>query len=232
MSYEGITNYDSLTDFDKTSIGYLPRTCKEIISAMVEDLDAGISAETEVYGENIGSISIRHMIVAVNTTKDYTSIGRTMNSTNMHYTNELSKFKIEAETYVDLKEKDDPEVPMISDRDNNHKVIKWGPIFRNCLCRTYGTTGKLLYVLRETSAVPSEIEDPLENNDYFGSGSIHDELVTHLPHTRPIFNHDNATVFMKIEKSSRGTTIKSTVNFFSYQEWTCGISNNHGESYQ
>ena len=40
VTYEGITNFDSLTDFDKSSIEYLPRTCKDKILAIVEDLPA------------------------------------------------------------------------------------------------------------------------------------------------------------------------------------------------
>ena len=45
VTYEGITNFESLTDFDKTSIEYLPRTYKEKILAIAEDIPAGISAE-------------------------------------------------------------------------------------------------------------------------------------------------------------------------------------------
>ena len=47
VTYEGITNFESLTDFDKTSIEYLPRICKEKILAITEDIPAGIAAEAE-----------------------------------------------------------------------------------------------------------------------------------------------------------------------------------------
>ena len=104
---------------------------------------------------------------------------------------------------------------MISDRDNDCKVIKWGTIFMACLCRTYGTTGLLLYVLHEKSDVPAEIYDPLENNNYVSSsGSLHDRLVARLPHVGPIFTHDNASVFVKIKKVSRERTVESTVKYF------------------
>ena len=59
--YEGLTNYESLTDFDKKSIESLTSTCKEKIPAITEDLAAGISAEIEIAGANISSISIRRL---------------------------------------------------------------------------------------------------------------------------------------------------------------------------
>ena len=71
-----------------------------------------------------------------------------------------------------------------------------------------------MYVLRDVAAVPSEVEDPLQvdptsnvTNSYFGkSGGLHDELTTCLPPSGPIYKYDNATVFLKIEKSSRSTS--------------------------
>ena len=121
------------------------------------------------------------MIVAVNEGNQYTSIDRTMSSNSIDYTNALSNFKIMAEAYVGIKKEDDLEVPMISNRDNDRKMIKQGPIFMNCLCRTYGTTGPLLYILRKTFDVPPEIDDPLENNNYFcSSGSLNDDFFTFL----------------------------------------------------
>ena len=111
ITYEGITNFDSLTDFDKTSIEYIPRTCKEKIIAIVEDLPAGITAGAEVAGANVGSIFVRRLIVATNIAQHYDSINRTTNTTNMHYTNVLSDFKVEEEAYTDLKNKPEPEAP-------------------------------------------------------------------------------------------------------------------------
>ena len=105
VTYEGITNFESLTDFDKTSIEYLPRTCKEKILAITEDISAGIAAEAEVPGANVGTISVRRLITAMKSAKYYQSINRTMNSATMHYTNVLAGFKIEEEAYADLLKK-------------------------------------------------------------------------------------------------------------------------------
>ena len=243
VTYEGITNFESLTDFDKTSFEYLPRTCKEKILAITEDISAGIAAEAEVPGANVGTISVRRLITAMKAAKYYQSINRTMNPTIMHYTNVLSGFKIEEEAYADLLKKTEPDVPLINDRDNDRRVIKWAPNFLDCLSRTYGSKGPLIYVLRDDVAVPSEADDSLQTdpatntvNRYFGkSGCLHDELIARLPHQGPIYKHDNATVFLKIEKASRSTSVESTVKAFARKKdgrgaYLAVISNHAGDT--
>ena len=223
VTYEGITNFESLTDFDKTSIEYLPRTCKERILAITPDIAAGIAAEAEVPGANVGTISVRRLITAMKAARYYQSINRAMNSSNMHYTNVLSGFKVEEDAYADLLKKTEPEVPLINDKDNDRRVIKWAPNFLDCLSRTYGSKGPLVYVLRDDVTVPSEVDDPLQTdpttnvvNSYFGkSGCLSEELIARLPHQGPIYKHDNATVFLKIEKASRSTSVESTVKAFA-----------------
>ena len=85
-----------------------------------------------------------------------------MTTVNMHYGNILSTFKIEWEAYVALKKEDAPKPPAIRDQDNDRKVIKWAPVFQDCLARTYGSRGPLIYVIRDVEAVPTEAEDPSE----------------------------------------------------------------------
>ena len=54
-----------------------------------------------------------------------------------------------------------------------------GVYFTDRLYRTYGPRGPLVYVLQESSAVPSDVDNTLYANSYNGkSGSIHEELVT------------------------------------------------------
>ena len=116
---QGITNFESLTDFDKSSIEYLPRTCKERIPAITEDRAAGISAEVKVPAANVGNISVRRLITAMKAAKYYQYIDQMMTTANMHYTNVLSSFKIEEEAYSDLLKNTEPDVPLINDRDND-----------------------------------------------------------------------------------------------------------------
>lgn len=101
--YEGIKNYDSLLDFDTKSIQALPVTCIKTIPAIAADSAAGIAAENEAPGANASSISVRRLIVAVNATKYYNSVGRAMIADSMHYNNVLANFKIDWEAYESLK---------------------------------------------------------------------------------------------------------------------------------
>ena len=69
----------------------------------------------------------------------------------------------------------------------------------------------------------SEADDPLETDPttntvtgYFGrSRYLHDELIARLPHQGPTYKHNNATIFLKIEKASRSTSVESTVKAFA-----------------
>ena len=117
--YEGIMNFDSLSDFDKTSIEYLPRTCKVTILVIPEDIPVGITAEAKVLGANIGIISVRRLIIVMKAVQYCESIGRMLSPANMHYMNVLSKFNIEEEVYADLLKKTEPGVPLIKDKDND-----------------------------------------------------------------------------------------------------------------
>ena len=140
----------------------------------------------------------------------------------MHYGNVLQNFKVEYEAYTALKDEEAPKAPTVNDKDNDRKVIKWAPIFKDCLTRTFGHKGPLIYVLRDKATVPDQALDPLGKNaanaidSYFGeSGSLQDELVARLPHSGPIYKHDNASVFLLIEKATRNTSIESTVKAFA-----------------
>ena len=99
------------------------------------------------------------------------------------------------DTYEELKKEDDSDVPIINDKYNYLKVIKWVSTFTNCLSQTYVSIEPLVNVLLESSAVPSEVGDPLEAGTYHGtSGSLHEELLYILSHNRPIYKHKNTPV--------------------------------------
>jgi hypothetical protein len=235
LTHEGITNLESLTDFDDKAIKLLPKVCKDGIDAIAGDAANGIAQENAVNGANISSISVQRLIVAADAARYYQAIGRTPTVNNMHYTNVLKEFKLEWEAFEAVKKEDDPKVPKINDRDGDRKVIRWVPIFLNMLENTHGARGPLQYVLREDPTVPTEANDPLGQDAYFGaSGSLIDELIARLPHTGPIFKADNATVFMKIEEAARGTSCESTIKAFSRRKDGRGaflalVSNHAGE---
>ena len=56
---EGITSFDSLSDFDIKSIQGLPVVCREDIPAIAADAANGIEAVGQVRGANISTMSIQ-----------------------------------------------------------------------------------------------------------------------------------------------------------------------------
>lgn len=218
--YEGLTSFLSLSDFDADSIKAMARNCRETIPAVTADLDAGIPAdEPEVRGTSISTQSMVRLTVACNATKYYISVGRVPTPATLHYMNVLASFKIEYDAYEKLQKEDAPDVPPVKDADNERKVIKWAPIFIDCMSRTYGIKGPLAYVLRDNVEVVPEAEDPLQENSYFGiSGGLQSELVARLSHGDALYRSDNKTVYLKLEKACRGTSVESTVKTFSRRQ--------------
>lgn len=226
----------SLLDFDRDSIEALAKACSKSIDAIAADAALGIQAEAAVNAANISSISIRRLVIAMHAVKYYVSIGRVPTDVNMHYNNILSTFKTDYEAYALLRKQNAPDVPTLSDKDKEKKVIKWAPLFEDNLSRTFGSRGPLIYVLREHVAVPNEIDDPLQAGCHYGaSGSMLEELVKRLPHSGPIFQDDNKTVFMMISTAVSGTSVESTIKSFSRKKDGRGaylalISNHAGET--
>ena len=216
ITHEGVTDFPSLVDFDRDSIESLGKVCNRKIDKITEDIPNGIPAENEVAGANISSISIRRLVVAMDASKYYKSIGRTATIDNMHYSNVLKAFKEDHEAYVLLKKQDEPKYPAVNDKDKEKKIIKWMPLFEDALSRTFGSKGPLIYVLRDDATVASEADDPLDTNAHYGkSGSMIEELIQRLPHTGSIYKDDNKTVYMMISKAVAGTSVESTIKSFS-----------------
>jgi len=219
MTYEGVTDFAALLDFDRDSIEALAKACEKTIPAVVADPANGISAENQVPGANVSSIAIRRLVIAMHAVKYYDAVGRVPTTASMHYKDVLTGFKVDHEAYTLLKKQDEPDAPVVSDKDKEKKIIKWIPLFEDALSRTFGPRGPLIYVLRENPAVPAEIDDPLDADAHYGqSGSMLEELILRLPHSGPIFKDDNKTVFMMISKAVAGTSVESTIKSFSRQK--------------
>ena len=85
ITYEGITNFVSLTNFEKKNIESITTTETEKILSITYDPAAGINAKPSIPGAKTSLILISQLIVAVQYSKYYTSIYRMMNATNMRY---------------------------------------------------------------------------------------------------------------------------------------------------
>ena len=82
----------------------------------------------------------------------------------------------------------------------------------------------MVYVIRESSTVPIEVENPLNLDSYHGNSGIpRGELVSRLFHNGMIYKHDNPSVYMNIEKAERGTSVGSIVRAFSRLKYGRGV---------
>ena len=80
------------------------------------------------------------------------------------------------------------EVPLVSDKYKEKKIIKWVPLFEDALSSTFGSKYPLVFIVRENAEVPNVGDYPLTANVHYGaSGSMLEELINCLPHAGPIF---------------------------------------------
>ena len=71
-------------------------------------------------------------------------------------------------------------------------------------------------MIRTDSAVPAEADDPLLPDSHYGaSGSILEEFKNRLPHSGPIYQDDNKTVFMMVSHAVSGTSVESTIKSYA-----------------
>ena len=96
---EGITDFDSLSDFDEESLKFLTKNCTQDIPKVTEDPGAGIEAEPAVKGTCISTVSTIRLLTACNAVKYFKLVFRTPSLNNMSYTNVLSKFQVDFDHY-------------------------------------------------------------------------------------------------------------------------------------
>ena len=176
------------------------------------DVPNRIAAKNAVKGRSISIISTRRLVVATNAVKYYTAIGRMTKFDNMHYINVLGEFNTDYDVYVLLKRKTSPEVPLVSDKYKDKKIIKWLPLFEDKLLRTLGSKFPLVYIVRDNYDIPDVRYYPLTENAHYGaSGSTLRELIDRLHHSGIIFRDDNKNVFIMISKDVAGTSVESKI---------------------
>ena len=124
LTHEGITNFTSLSDFDKKRIKNLPGVYKNRIPVIEADAINRIASETFVFGASVSSTLVISPFIAVNSAKYYGSISRVMNPQNIASTSVLAKIKIEYEAYLSVKDEDHSKVSKFNDRDNDRKIIR------------------------------------------------------------------------------------------------------------
>lgn len=103
--------------------------------------------------------SLLSLITAVHAAKYYCSIDCALNDQALNYNNVLATFEMEHKAYENLKEEgSDMKIPLVLDKDGDHKVINWIPPFHDYCSTLFGAYGPLSFVLCD---VPDVADDPL-----------------------------------------------------------------------
>ena len=116
LAHEGITNFASLSDFGKKSIENFPTVCNNSVPTIETDVSSSIAAEALISGANMSSTLVHMLITAVNCTKNYGNISRTMTTQKIGQASVLATFKIECEACLSVKDYDESKVPKINEK--------------------------------------------------------------------------------------------------------------------
>ena len=111
LTHEGITNFASLSNFDKKSSQNFPNTCKNGMPVIEVDSTNNIGSKASVVGSSVSSILLSRLITALNVAKHYGSIERVIKPQNVGCASFLETFKIEHDVFLSSKDKDEPKVP-------------------------------------------------------------------------------------------------------------------------
>ena len=150
VTHERITHFTSLSDFDKKSIQWFRKLCKNNIPSIDAYSASNILAEDSITGARISSISVSRLIAADHAAKCYSTIARGMIPQKIIYPSALAIFKIEYEVCLSIEDEIEPKVPKINDRDNDRKMIHWYPIFKGYLASSCDLREPMIYVARQS----------------------------------------------------------------------------------
>lgn len=142
----------------------------------------GIAAANAIPAANVSITSVYHLIVAADAAdaaRYYRDIGRDIKADCMHYVKVVANFKVDWDLYKELKSQDTPDILLVNNKDKEKCIIKWIPLFKDVMSRTFRSKGPIKYAICDTVAVPLDADDPLAPNSYYTAinGSLIEELI-------------------------------------------------------
>lgn len=237
LATEGLSLIDHFADFKEDEIDEAVKNLRIRIDGIpaVNDANGNVlqAAVPPVNPVIVSALCVKKLKVASVAYHYYVQVQRTPIPSNMNYNLVLRGFYIEWEALTKLANEDRPEVPVLS---KSQTVIRWMESFRDCLSRTFGVRNcPILYVIRDTVAVPPEADDPLAAGKAYGSsGSLVDEMMRRLSHNDPLYKSDNSLVFSLLDEATRGTVYAPTIKPYARtkdgrQAWLIIISSHAGQ---
>ena len=202
---EGISYVDDLKDFSSEDLEQIAKNLRSPGSTLNA---AGTLIPTAPF--TIGAKSIIRLKSAAIAVRYYETVGRSTDPANMRWT--VIKNLVQAWDALKNRSKDDkPEIPKLT---KNTSVPKWYESLRIVLTRITGVRNiPLIYVLRDTVAVPAAAPPLLANQPYSDdTKSVANELIARASHTHPQFDEDNAKVLSIVDEAVRGTIYSSAIS--------------------
>ena len=164
---------------------------------------------TAAHPMRISSKSKKHIIVAANTTRYYTQVGRSITTSNMSWRT-LANFDMQWQALLKQEKQDYPEVPKLG---NNRIILKWIESFKLHTKSIIGVRMcSLLYApddeASKATARPDLIAHQPHSADY---SSITEEPAALASHYHPLHAQDNGNVYDRIERALTGTSHSSSI---------------------
>ena len=205
---EGITHPDDLFEFtDKDAWAQIVETCKRPPQVPGVGVNAPLVSQQPF---QLPAKSLLRLKVASKVVEFYMRTARPLTAANMRWVR-LSNFKIEWDTLIDRKKKNDElTLPTIS---RTLPIVPFFEAYDTFVDEFVGQAGcPIQWIYRENAAVvmppPNQDADQPYSTVH---GSVAEEMVARLSHAHPLFRVDNATGYSQLVTATLGTSYASTI---------------------
>ena len=154
LQSEGITLVSDLVDFDKNSLQQLADNLRRSGGCVLDPNPGAPPGSTIPTPPFVfGAKSQKHITVACDLVKYYTTVGRDLTVANLQWNTIMKNFKIQWTVLKERNGDDSPETPKIS---KALPVIKWMEAFQDFLNRKIGNRNiPLAYIIRDEPNPPA-----------------------------------------------------------------------------
>ena len=205
---EGINHPDDLAEFtEKEAWAQIVEACKRPPQVAAP---AGGGALQNQVPFQLPAKSLLRLRVAAMVVEYYNRTSRPLTAANMSWTR-LANFKIEWDTLVDRKRKNDEHsLPSVS---RSLPIVPFFEAYDTFVGEFIGQAGcPLAWIYRGNVAVAGAAPALAADQPYSTAhGSVAEEMVARLSHTHPLYRIDNATGYSQLVTATLGTSYASTI---------------------
>lgn len=215
---EGLNDVSDLSEFADNDDGWKqllenlkhpPQVLNPAVGQPGHNAGVAVGALIPQVPFQLSARSLGRMKNAALVVKYYNIVQRALTAANMQQAR-LGNFKEQWEALeTDIENQDQHKLPMIT---KYLPIVPWTEAFTNHLVVVCGVRKvPLAYCIRETVVVGND--SPLAADQCYSieHGSLRAEMIARTSHAHPMFRVDSASIFDKIEKSTRTTAYAATI---------------------